>query len=36
MSEAMFYENCLNEREDLHTIAVLRFLLQFDLYIETY
>ena len=32
MSEAVFYENCFTEREDLYTKAVLRFfLLQFDI-----
>ena len=36
MSEALFYGNWFTEREDLYTKAALRFLLQFDLLIETY
>ena len=32
----MFYGNCFTEREDLYTKAILRFLLQSDIYIETY
>ena len=32
----MFHGNCFTEREDLYTKAVLRFLLQFDILIETY
>ena len=35
MLEATFHENWFTEREDLYTKAVLRCLLQFDLYTET-
>ena len=32
----MFYGNCFTEREDLYTKAVLHFLSQFGIQIETY